>query len=91
MLQRRAAPRPRCRRVLQNGAKFAVAANGRIVRSLQVHARCSERRLILDPPFVDHAAKGPEEPNLQFQKDAANVGFLDFEKESQSRFHRLEF
>ncbi len=32
------------------------------IRSLPVHAWCSQRRLILDLPFVDHAAKVLEEP-----------------------------
>jgi len=42
----------------------ASAANWRFVRTLQVHAGRSEWRLILELPFVDHAAKFPEEPNL---------------------------
>ena len=36
---------------------FVTFPNDGFVRCLPVHARCSERRFVLDLPFVDHAAK----------------------------------
>jgi len=41
---------------------IAAAAASSLSRSLPVYVRCCERRLILDLPFVDHAAKVSEEP-----------------------------
>ncbi len=48
---------------LQTNAAPATWPNVNVgeVRSLPVHSRCSERRLILDLSFVDHAAKVVEE------------------------------
>lgn len=43
-------------------ATRAIPAKAHFVRGLPVQARCSERRFVLDLPFVDHAAKVPEEP-----------------------------
>lgn len=45
------------------------------VRSLPVHARCSERRLTLDLPFVGHAAKGLKEPKITYAARRIDVGF----------------
>jgi hypothetical protein len=51
----------------------ASAAKANFVRCLPVHARCSERWLVLDPPFVGHAAKVSGEPRASDAAAWTNV------------------
>jgi hypothetical protein len=51
----------------------AGAAKWRFVRSLPVQKSCSERRFILDLPFMDHAAEVPEESRLTDAASFSNV------------------
>jgi len=44
-------------------------------RSFPVDSERGERHLALNQPFVDHAAMAPEEPEVQYFRNAANVGF----------------